>query len=310
MNTKIEFVLVSGVADYFLEQALISVYSARMHNPDAIIELVVDTETGLTLTGSRAAIMKYVSLVTIVEVPEVFNSNTHKSRYLKTSLRQIVKGDFLFIDCDTVICGSLEKVDDFKGDICMVADLNGELLLSDQHILERCEMAGFGNLECKPYFNSGVIFARDSQTVHNFYSTWFSYWQHSSNAGVIYDQPALCCTNVELGNPIVEISGIWNCQFKMKGFPYLKKSKILHYYANNGNSELPFHIKEIFDRVKRIGDVDEHIIHLLKKPRTVFYSLLDMNPDKAFDLLSTDMVYHYYVHPRLFGLVSRLMSKF
>ena len=40
MKTKILYVLVSSEADVYLEQALVSAYSARRHNPDAVLTLL------------------------------------------------------------------------------------------------------------------------------------------------------------------------------------------------------------------------------------------------------------------------------
>ena len=308
MNTKIVYVLVSDDSDYYYEQVMLSIRSLINYNPEARIEVLVDEATSASLKGNREAIKQYADVIE-VDTPAGYDK-MRRSRYLKTNMRNLVAGDFLFLDCDTVICESIEEIDKLDVNLGMVADLNGSLLLDDENTISKGIKAGFPDFTGKPYFNSGVIFVRDTDRNRRFFRSWYENYLKSETNGVFNDQPALCQTNAEFGFIISKIPGIWNCQFKMKGFPYLKKSKILHYYANNGNTIHPFHIKEVFDRIKRNGDVDDHIMPLLRKPRTVLYSLLDMNSDKAFDLLSTDMVYHYYVHPRLFGLVSRLMSKF
>ena len=36
--------------------------------------------------------------------------------------------------------------------------------------------AGFGDATGLPYFNSGVIFARDTEIVHQFYADWYDNW--------------------------------------------------------------------------------------------------------------------------------------
>ena len=45
MKTKIIYVLVSNENDCYLEQALVSIYSLRLYNPDANLLLLVDEET-------------------------------------------------------------------------------------------------------------------------------------------------------------------------------------------------------------------------------------------------------------------------
>ena len=99
MKTKIIYVLVSNENDCYLEQALVSIYSLRLYNPDANLLLLVDEETSRTLeNGIRKLILNYVSKLVIVDVPFHY-SKQQKSRYIKTSLRSQVIGDFLFIDC-------------------------------------------------------------------------------------------------------------------------------------------------------------------------------------------------------------------
>ena len=306
MNTKIVYVLVSSDSDYYYEQVMLSIRSLIYYNPDARIEVLVDNATYANLKGNREAIKQYADVIE-VDTPADYDK-VRRSRYLKTNMRNLVAGDFLFLDCDTVICESIEDIDKLDVSLGMVADLNGPLLLDDGNTISKGLKAGFPVFTGKPYFNSGVIFVKDTDKNKRFFNSWYDNYLKSESHGVFNDQPALCQTNTEFGFIISEIPGIWNCQFKMKGFPYLKKCKVMHYYANNGNNVLPFHIKELFDRVKRTGDVDEKIMFLLKKPRTVLYSLLDMHPDKVFEYLSSDMVSLFYSHPLLFKIVSKLFS--
>ena len=62
----------------------------------------------------------------VVNVPEHYNK-VQTSRYLKTSLRQTVEGDFLFIDSDTIITDSLADADSLTGNVMMVLDYHVSL---------------------------------------------------------------------------------------------------------------------------------------------------------------------------------------
>lgn len=82
MKTKIIYVLVSNENDCYLEQALVSIYSLRLYNPDANLLLLVDEETSRTLeNGIRKLILNYVSKLVIVDVPFHY-SKQQKSRYM------------------------------------------------------------------------------------------------------------------------------------------------------------------------------------------------------------------------------------
>lgn len=65
MTTKIVYVLTSTEEDTYLEQTLISVYSARMYNQDATIIVVTDQRTMSGLKGRRTEIKKYLSDIII-----------------------------------------------------------------------------------------------------------------------------------------------------------------------------------------------------------------------------------------------------
>ena len=61
MNTKIVYCLVSSEKDIYLEQAWVSIYSLRLHNPCTTVILVLDKLTAESLTGSRAKIKQLVT---------------------------------------------------------------------------------------------------------------------------------------------------------------------------------------------------------------------------------------------------------
>ena len=66
-------------------------------------------------------IKKYVSEIIVVNVPDGMNK-MHRSRYLKTTLRQHISGDFLFVDADTVITCDLSEIDEVDMEIAAVLD--------------------------------------------------------------------------------------------------------------------------------------------------------------------------------------------
>lgn len=53
MKTKIVYVLVSDEKDLYLEQAWLSVYSLRLHNPTAYVVVLMDDNTERSLVGKQ-----------------------------------------------------------------------------------------------------------------------------------------------------------------------------------------------------------------------------------------------------------------
>ncbi len=307
MNTKIVYAIVSSSSDFYLEQALLSVYSLRMYNPDAVVELVVDQSTAMGLEGKRAKIKEYVNNIHVVETPNGFNP-MQRSRFLKTNLRKFVKGDFLFIDSDTIVCDSLADIDKLNVKIAMVADLNDDLLLQDCNTIEKYRAAGFGDATGLPYFNSGVIYAKDTPKVHQFYSLWYENWRASDSHGVQYDQPALCATNVAMENIIHELDGIWNCQFKMKGYPFLRKAKIMHYYSNNGKKDNVFTLPmDILYQQVREEEITPLVDNLIRLAKTDFYAVMTVTKKQSMSFFNSHLLYLYTNRPALYKFLEKIV---
>jgi lipopolysaccharide biosynthesis glycosyltransferase len=231
MRTKIVYVVTSDETDVYLEQALLSVFSLRKHNPNAYVELVVDQDTDATITGKRGEILKYIDHKVVVNVPEEYN-NVCRSRWLKTSLRQHVKGDFLYVDTDTIVTDSLEEIDCFTGDIGAVKDQH--VLLGKNNgarkLQIRAEQEGWRWSETLIYYNSGIIFVKDSAIAHEFYQMWNNKWKDKyRKTGDYKDQPPLAATNESFQYLIRELPGEWNCQIIHNGIIFLAKAKIMHY---------------------------------------------------------------------------------
>ena len=95
MGTKFLYILVSQGKDIFYEQTLVSVLSLRYHNPDAFISLLVDDGTDKNLVDFRGQIKDLVNEYKVVEYPKE-TSNKVRSRLLKTNMRNLIDGDFLY----------------------------------------------------------------------------------------------------------------------------------------------------------------------------------------------------------------------
>ena len=85
MTTKIIYVIVSDETDTYLEQALISVYSARQQNQNAHISIVIDDLTAETIINKREEINKYIDDTIVINIPGE-HSKAYRSRFIKTNL--------------------------------------------------------------------------------------------------------------------------------------------------------------------------------------------------------------------------------
>ena len=172
LNTKLVYVLTCSQEGSYIEQALMSIWSARYHNPDAHIVLLTDDRTDGLLVGARGGLTDYISEKIVVPFEDADASMKYRSRWIKTSVRKLVDGDFLFIDCDTVICRSLEGVDAFDCDLGAVWE--SHLKVDDYCVSLRNEAfkanqkIGVDLIAEEEYFSSGVLFVQDNPVTHRF----------------------------------------------------------------------------------------------------------------------------------------------
>lgn len=298
MKTKVVYSFISSPDDYYLEQLILSVTSLKKYNPDAFIEIVTDSTTERGFIGWRAKIRQMVNNITVVDMPREFN-NMVRSRFLKTRLRSLVKGNYLFMDTDTIICGDLSSVDDLRGDLMMVADCNDSISLRDNDVVNKCKKAGFDDMYGKPYYNSGVIFVKDSKVCHEFYDEWHSNWVNSMANGVNFDQPSMNYTNHKFNDIIQELPGLWNCQIYFNGFHCLHNANVIHYAGGGGNARM----LEIYKVIRTEDILPKLITDYIRRPRTSFYLYLTSND---LNIKNRMMLIFKIKNPRLYKLIAKL----
>lgn len=233
MTTKLLYILVSSEKDIYLEQAYVSMLSAKHHMPDVKISLLIDVLTEQTLIGERKRILDLVSETIVKDLPTNLNGQK-RSRILKTSCRNLVDGDFLFIDCDTIILSRLDEIDTYPFELAACRDSHSPLISNPYRKMcfNHCQKIGADIRSESDYYNSGVILARDTPKVREFYKTWNSFWIEGAKKGIFMDQPSLAKTNINYNHYIKQLPDIWNCQV-IHGIKYLNEAKILHYLCTS-----------------------------------------------------------------------------
>ncbi len=272
MKTKLIYVIVSNEIDTYLEQALISVYSARHHNPEATIELVMDEDTAESICGKREEIKKYCTKITRIKVPSDF-TQAQRSRFIKTNLRNLIEGDYLFIDTDTIICDKLDDIDHIKWDICAVKELNTYSTFTEEEpwMYQLAEKVGIAKeLTGEPYFNSGVMYVKDTPTAHKLYNHWHKNWSEYNQKGLKTDQTPLCMANKQAGSPIKHLDDKWNCQIKAAGLYIAPTAKIIHYFAGMDENAYIFTKQKIFTTLKETGYIPPFIKDLIYHPHNAY----------------------------------------
>ena len=282
------YVIISSENDYILEQALVSMHSLKMFNPEAHITAVMDVDTFQGLIGERGRIKQYINEFITPEIPKGLNG-TQKSRFLKTSLRNHIKGDFLFLDADTIVTDDLSEIQKLPYDVAITLNRHRHWDRDTPHpmIYEYVKTTGIDiqkSVNFTYYFNSGVIFSKDTEIAHNFFERWHQLWiKDSLELKFHKDQVAGWRANFELGNVIHELDPIYNCQFvfPIYALKYFESAKILHYIGSTKlGSCLKFTDKGFLEKILDYG-INEKDEQYIKDIKRIYLNKLYEITDKA-----------------------------
>lgn len=290
MKIKILYALTSTDKDIYMEQLWVSVTSLRMYNPVTTVVLLMDKITYEGLIGYRAKLLDLIDESIVVPTPDGY-SQKEVSRYIKTTARQWVKGDFLFIDTDTVITGDLSDVDKLEGDVLLCPEFHESLKNNPMStsLIDRVKQIFDTDISDAPnYYNSGIILCRDTEFAHKFYKQWNENWTKSlKDKNVNFDQPALAKTDHDLGYAIKELDGQYHCQIFLS-IKYLYRAKIIHFFNMTWFKDAaisPFLTKDLYMNVKNKGFIDDETLFLIKNVKNQFPAISVTVCRKEFELL-------------------------
>ncbi|MDR0876865.1 MAG: hypothetical protein LBN21_02345 [Treponema sp.] len=314
---KYLYVLVSSVQDTYYEQFFLSVTSLRLKNPDAHITVLCDSKTRQNLQGKRKGYENLISEVKIVPVPDNL-SQQEVSRHIKTSMRRYVDGDFLFIDCDTIITDDISDVFSAQTDIGAVLDKHRTIDCHpmESYIISNDERLGFGSSKSNRHYNSGIILCKDTVKTHDFFDKWHEAWIYSNKKGVTVDQPSFNEAIFHYTDIFLELDGAWNCQIAFSGLPFLSEAKVIHYYASSLITQVPPYSlasQDNLDSIKETGVVSSNIIEQLQKPKSAFAADSRIIAGEAsLDVVNSNffakLLWLRRKHPGIFNRLNRLIS--
>lgn len=308
---KYLYVLVSDSNDFYYEQLLVSITSLQLVMPQAFISLLLDHSTLDSLVGTRESIKNLVAEIIPIQIDCSF-SKKEKSRFLKTNMRNYVDGDFLFIDCDTIITKDLSLIINEKGDFAAVLDKHSKV---SQHAFKNEFYSNAKKLNFSPYindqyYNSGVLFVRETTENHMFFSRWHELWQEANKKKIVSDQVSLAQTNFDFGYYIQELNGIWNCQLEF-GISFFAEAKILHFFtAEKTKTHRPylFMNSEPYLQIKKDGKINESLMLSIKNSKNCFIGPTQIIDFSVIEILQSS-VFQFIQRLYCYSRFSKIMFK-
>ena len=276
MTTQIVYVLVSSDKDLYLEELWASLFSLRIFHPETIVKVLVDEPTYLRIKECEE-LAKMITEIVVVDVPSHY-SPKERSRQIKTTVRSVVDGPYLFIDTDTIICKPLDDVDSMTTDIAAVPD--GHLPLAEHafrtSVYDTVQRVFGEDIRDSAYwFNSGVMYVADNELTRQFYRRWNENWTYSCfQRGNSQDQPALVKTDKEMGYVIKRLPDIYNSQVALS-LKYYADAAIVHFWHMDflpDQSYSPFLGLSVYREIKEHGGITPHVEEQIRHCKSTFTS--------------------------------------
>jgi lipopolysaccharide biosynthesis glycosyltransferase len=287
------------------------VTSLRHYNKNAFVCLLVDDLTAVSLVGFRANLKNLVDEIKIVEFPKSMPQK-ERSRLLKTSMRNLVDGDFLYLDCDTIICSEINPNELPNCEIGAVLDLHMSV---EKRLQNKIFPKAYERYANEKYFNSGVLYAKDTQQTRHFFDCWNKLLLEHIAKGYVMDQPALFQTNLKF-NLITEFDGTWNSMPEYD-VNYIHKARIMHFFSTQKSSEKGYKLhplieKAFYETIKQKQSITEEQLQIILNPKENFHpntQLLGQGTLSASYVLKT-LKYIYRKRPKLFNFLESFCAIF
>lgn len=268
MKCKYVYTLISNGEDNYTEQMAVSVFSLKYYNSPADVILVTDQCTIDEIHSHQLdGLLQEIDEIVIVETNASFNG-LQRSRQLKTSIRNLVEGDFLFIDTDTIITGKLENINEFDN-IVIGAVYDGHhknvMIKFNEKANAVMDKIGWKKELLTEYYNSGIIFVKDCDEARDFYKKWNENWIMTKDLGYNFDQLSFAFTNKEFNNLIKPLPFYLNAQVNTTSLLLISNALILHlFYGSNKSKNIVNILSKFSDdlylrvkKQKRLSDLDK-----------------------------------------------------
>lgn len=184
-----------------------------------------------------------------------------RSRWLKTSARLHLPGDFLMLDSDTLIIRPLASLFQMPRDVTAAIDNN---FPPNRVQLAPWVAEVYAKLnwtyDAPRYYNSGVVFYRDTPAAHAFSASWHAAWQQSCAIVCAKDQPAFNAVVPSYASHIGILPMRYNAMIA-EHVHAIRDAAVLHFWVASKNRAYLFVLMALLEGYRQTGQVDMQLLH-------------------------------------------------
>ncbi|MBN9420499.1 MAG: hypothetical protein J0I12_33955 [Candidatus Eremiobacteraeota bacterium] len=231
LNFQVCYILTCDRESRYAAYTLLSIALLRRLYPGVHVVLLTDPASKKVLESSPTGLLQAVDecVQFATSDPDV----TVRSRELKIRARELLQGDFLQLDSDTLPVRSFDAIFESSGDLSVALDRNH---ICPYPHFPRWYVGTFQQLgwSCPTprYYNSGVIFWRDTQASREVSRLWLEAWQQQRRvAGIPFDQLSFNHAIDQLRPQVVELDIRYNALIRASPW-FGEQASILHFHVD------------------------------------------------------------------------------
>lgn len=258
---KAVFSVTSNGYDEFEVMTRLALASLRLTNPDIKAIIAIDPDTHRNLITRNSNLIRDADEIVIIETPE--GDQTFRNRFVRTSVRSSLKGDYLHLDSDILIRGRLDDIFSISGEV--IAALNHSQDSPEKQLWTEDALANetMGwSVDPNRNLNAGVVLFRDTETVRNLCSLWNQKLTIAyEKLGRPNDQAPFNASLEELRITPTILESRFNAQFQMNP-SVVTGAVIWHFYGAilDRNMFPPTRYQLTLDRIMKGEEVNDGLV--------------------------------------------------
>jgi hypothetical protein len=230
---KVVFAVASTGSDLYAARARVAVASLRLSNPGVAVVLACDDETERALRGAAHPLLDEVDDRMMVRA--LSGDLRLRSRFVKTRLRSVLSGPFLYLDADVVVRRDLSEILNADADVAGVRNHNGATRaeqLRPGGLVASTIAAMRWQVSPDVYLNGGVLFFNDTPLARQAGEEWHRLWMSGlAERGDYRDQAALNAALFAAQPAVAVLPDGWNAQIRAAPRA-ARDANVWHYYGS------------------------------------------------------------------------------
>jgi hypothetical protein len=228
------YALTTTGRDLFADMTYASAAFLRHTYPESEIVCLCDALSHRALEAARHPLLELVDRAVAVETPD--GPPGYRNRSVKTRMRQVLEGDFVYFDSDTLVVDRIDELLACQAPVAGVVDEHHSSRSLRAMAFDRVAFQLIGwQMPSRSHINGGVLVLRDREPTHRFARLWHEKWLAWSRRGRHTDQQSLNSALADCGVDYEVLGSRFNAQVHVRPRLCLEPVAVWHFSCSHGS---------------------------------------------------------------------------